>query len=148
MRFYFLLIMLHSFFLTFGQIDSSIIKICVELEDQTINDKEGIEGKLYITNKSSKSLKLPKVFDLGYILIDDKGKSVPYKKDAIYEYANKIFLLKRKVKPGETITVNFTEDRLLYENDVLKGNKYRIIYFLVHNNISRQIKSNSIELKY
>lgn len=148
MRIYFLLIMLQSFFFSFGQIDSLSIKIRVELEPKIINERNEIEGKLYITNKGNKSLKLPKFFDLGYILLDDKGNPVPYKKDAIYEYANKVNLLKRKIRSGETLTVNFIEDRLLYENELVKGSKYWIKYFLVHNDISREIKSNNIELKY
>lgn len=148
MRLYFLLIMLQSFTCSFGQIDSSSIKIRVELEPKIINERNEIEGELYITNKGNKSLKLPKFFDLGYILLDDKGKPVPYKKDAIYEYANKVNLSKRKIKSGETLTVSFIEDRLLYENELIKGSKYWIKYFLVHNDISREIKSNNIELKY
>lgn len=148
MRLYFLLIMLQSFICSFGQIDSSSIKIRVELEPKIINERNEIEGELYITNKGNKSLKLPKFFDLGYILLDDKGKPVPYKKDAIYEYANKVNLSKRKIKSGETLTVGFIEDRLLYENELIKGSKYWIKYFLVHNDISREIKSNNIELKY
>lgn len=148
MRLYFLLIMLQSFICSFGQIDSSSIKIRVELEPKIINERNEIEGELYITNKGNKSLKLPKFFDLGYILLDDKGKPVPYKKDAIYEYANKVNLSKRKIKSGETLTVSFIEDRLLYENELIKGSKYWIKYFLVHNDISREIKSNNIELKY
>jgi len=148
MRLYFLLIMLQSFICSFGQIDSSSIKIRVELEPKIINERNEIEGELYITNKGNKSLKLPKFFDLGYILLDDKGKPVPYKKDAIYEYANKVNLSKRKIKSGETLTVSFIEDRLLYENELVKGSKYWIKYFLVHNDISREIKSNNIELKY
>jgi len=136
MRIYFLLIMLQSFFFSFGQIDSLSIKIRVELEPKIINERNEIEGKLYITNKGNKSLKLPKFFDLGYILLDDKGNPVPYKKDAIYEYANKVNLLKRKIRSGETLTVNFIEDRLLYENELVKGSKYWIKYFLVHNDIN------------
>src|SRR5690625_6535023 len=76
MRLYFLLIMLQSFICSFGQIDSSSIKIRVELEPKIINERNEIEGELYITNKGNKSLKLPKFFDLGYILLDDKGKPV------------------------------------------------------------------------
>src|SRR5690625_1932241 len=110
MRLYFLLIMLESFICSFGQIHSSSIKIRFELESKIINERNEIEGELYITNKGNKSLKLPKFFDLGYILLDDKGKPVPYKKDAIYEYANKVNLSKRKIKSGETLTIRFIEE--------------------------------------
>src|SRR5690625_7483169 len=148
MRLYFLLIMLQSFICSFGQIDSSSIKIRVELEPKIINERNEIEGELYITNKGNKSLKLTKFFDLGYILLDDKGKPVTYKKDAIYEYANKVNLSKRKIKYGERITVSFIEDSLCYENELIKGSKYWIKYFLVNNDNSREIKSNKLELKY
>ena len=159
MRFSLLIILQQLFFISFSQIDCSMIKIEVKLDDKPTNNElyekvgntiinEDFNAILYITNISNKSIRLPRSFDLGYFLIDKQGQLVPVNKAAIYEYVPKVNLSKRKIKSGETITVSFTEDRLSYENVIVEGNRYWIRYFLVHPKISREINSSTIELKF
>ncbi len=82
----------------------------VELNDyKTTCLKEGFKGCLYISNISNQKLKLPKHFDLGYYLLDNQYNKLPYRKNAMYEYALKINLDKRLIKPNDTIKVHFFE---------------------------------------
>ena len=140
--------MLNFSFLLSGQIDSSMLKISVDLKNYESSDLEfQFDGYLQITNISSQKLKLPRHFDLGYILYDKKGNPVPYRNDAIYEYARKVRLDKNKIKPNETFEVRFFEDRLSYEYSIKKNESYSIQYFLLHKCFSPNIKSDKITIR-
>lgn len=139
------LMMLHFSFLLSGQIDSSMLKIFVDLKSYESSDLEfQFDGCLQITNIGSQKLKLPRYFDLGYYLYDETGNPVPYRNDAIYEYACKVKLDKNRIKPNETFEVRFSEDRLNYEYSIRKNQSYSIQYFLLHKCFSPNIKSDKI----
>lgn len=130
------------------QIDESMIEINVHLsENDTIaTESMSFEGLLHIKNISQQKLKLPKYFDLGYYLFDAKGNQLSYRQDAIYEYVQKIKLKKRRIKPNEIIEVVFSEDRLDYEYDLQKDRTYYIQYFLLHEDFSKEIKTDKIKI--
>ena len=149
MKLYIVLLIVNSCLISFGQIDNSMLKMRVELNDyKTACLEEGFKGCLYISNISNQKLKLPKHFDLGYYLFDNQNNKLPYRKNAMYEYALKINLDKRLIKPNDTIKVHFFEDRLNYEYDLKKDHTYYIQYFLLHKAFLPNIQSTKIKFKY
>ena len=127
-------------------IDLTVKEIFVNYSDFTKDYY--LEGELIVGNKTSKTIKLPKSFDLQIMLTDKNGKVVQDRTGAIFEYVNLITLSKPvKIHKSENFSIKFIDDRL-FTKDLIKGETYSLQYIFNVKQYEKMRKQINIEKIY